>query len=44
MAMRRVYRRSWPGTVVRFVTLALLYLVALALGMAGAALLTIALL
>ena len=44
LAMRRVYRRPWPGTVLRFLALLALYLVALGLGMAGATLLALALL
>ena len=44
LAMRRVYRRPWPGTAWRFLVLTLLYLVALGLGMAAASLLALALL
>jgi hypothetical protein len=42
LGMRRVYRRPWPGTVLRFLVVSFLYLVALGLGMAVATLLALA--
>jgi hypothetical protein len=33
LGMRRIYRRSWPGTVLRFLVLSFLYLLALGLGL-----------
>jgi hypothetical protein len=41
LGMRRVYRRSWAGTVLRFLVLSLLYLVALGAGLALAAVLAV---
>jgi hypothetical protein len=43
LALRRVYRRSWPATVVRYAGLAGLYLVAFAAGMVALSLLALAL-
>lgn len=42
LAMRRVYQRPWPGTVLRFLVLGVLYLVALGAGIALASLLALA--
>jgi Protein of unknown function (DUF3667) len=42
LALRRVYGRSWPGTVWRCVLVGLGYLLSLGIGMAGAAILALA--